>query len=138
MGYQLHPCYSSFIAFGAKISLESITSTGPPLSGSSLLVYVLAIPHPNISLRTISTMMLSWICIVSYIEVFPCPLSIIHPFTWTRRKKRRKIHDTSKNFRNSHKGINSFLSFHNSIYLNILLFSPNILIREIVFLLNNH
>lgn len=113
MGYQLHPCYSSFIAFGAKISLESITPTGPPLSGSSLLVYVLAIPHPNISLRTISTMMLSWICIVSYIEVFPCPLSIIHPFT--RRKKKYETKILQKILKTPiRKLILSFLSFHNS------------------------
>lgn len=113
MGYQLHPCYSFFIAFGAKISLESITPTGPPLSGSSLLVYVLAIPHPNISLRTISTMMLSWICIVSYIEVFPCPLSIIHPFT--RRKKKYETKIFQKILKTPiRKLILSFLSFHNS------------------------
>ena len=135
MGYQLHPCYSSFIAFGAKISLESITPTGPPLSGSSLLVYVLAIPHPNISLRTISTMMLSWICIVSYIEVFPFD----HSSLYTKKKKIWNK-DISKNFKNPHKEIDSIFplisQFHG--YLNILLFSPNIFIREIVFLLNNH
>lgn len=82
MGYQLHPA----IALGAKISLESITPTNLP-PGSSLLACVFAILHPNISLRGISTMVLSLNSIVSCIwpcyKIFLYPLSIIHFFTAT-------------------------------------------------------
>ena len=71
MGYQLHPA----IALGAKISLESITPTNPP-PGSSLLACVLAIPHPNISLRSFhDSTVTQWHCVLySYYETFSCSL----------------------------------------------------------------
>lgn len=134
MGYQLHPCYSSFIAFGAKISLESITPTSPPLSGSSLLVYVLAIP----------TLIFPFVQFP--LGMYPTKLSLVLfrsfvPLHQREKKYERKIHDTSKNCRNSHKGVDSILPLISQYYsyLNILLFSKYmIFIREIIFLLSKN
>lgn len=92
---------------------------------------------PNISLRTISTMMLS-------LGMYPTKLSLVLfrsfvPLHQREKKYERKIHDTSKNFRNSHKGVDSILPLISQCYsyLNILLFSKYMIFtREIIFLLS--
>lgn len=82
MGYQLHPA----IALGAKISLESITPTNPP-PGSSLLACVLAIPHPNISLRSFhDSTVTQWHCITKLFLV----LSFNHSSLTTEKRKKHE------------------------------------------------
>lgn len=81
MEYQLHPA----VALGAKISLESITPTNPP-PGSSLLACVLAISHPNISLRSFhDSTVTQWHCITKLFLV----LSFNHSSFATRKEKTR-------------------------------------------------
>lgn len=125
MGYQLHPCYSSFIAFGAKISLESITPTSPPLSGLSLLVYVLAIPtliFPFVQFPR-------WCCHSACIlRSFPLS-SFDHSSLYINAKRNTKETYTilQKILETPIRGlIPSFLSFHNATVIYISFYFPNI------------